>query len=99
MSEFNIDDYTKAVDDLIKKEDIKLLIELPEGKLDAEVRGSFNIPALDIYIMMHGLKTVLDQLFADGDVMDPKKKGDFLDGIFDMIRGEILEGDADASDK
>lgn len=97
MSEFNIDAFTQAIDDMIKEEDIKLLIELPKGKLEAEVQSSFGIAALDLYIMLHGFKAVIDQFYADGGLMDPEKKGDFLDGIFEMIKGEILEGDADAS--
>ena len=83
------------IDKQIREDDVKLLIELPEGSMDPEIKSVYEIPVIDLYIMIHALKKVITDLFEQGKLLDPDKKGDFLDGIMDMIKGEILEEEAD----
>lgn len=93
--ELNIDEFGKIIDKQIREDDVKLLIELPEGSMDPEIKSVYGIPVIDLYIMIHALKKVITDLFKQGELLDPDKKGDFLDGILDMIKGEILEEEAD----
>ena len=92
--ELNIDEFNKMIDKRIREDDVKILIELPEGSMVPKITSVYGIPAIDLYIMIHALKKVITDLFEQG-LLDPDKKGDFLDGILDMIKGEILEAEAD----
>ena len=93
--ELNIDEFNKMIDERIREDDVKLLIELPEGSMEPIIKSIYGIPVIDLYIMIHALKKVITDLFKQGELLDPDKKGDFLDGIMDMIKGEILEEEAD----
>lgn len=92
--ELNIDEFNKFIDKRIREDDVKILIKLPEGSMEPIIKSIYGIPVIDLYIMIHALKKVITDLFEEG-LLDPDKKGDFLDGIMDMIKGEILEEEAD----
>lgn len=95
--ELNIDEFYKfykIIDKRIREDDVKILIELPEGSMVPVIKSVYGIPAIDLYIMLHALKKVMTDLIEQG-LLDPDKKGDFLDGMLEMIKCEILEEEAD----
>lgn len=93
--ELNIDEFNKMIDKQIREDDVKLLIELPEGSMEPIIKSIYGIPLIDLYIMIHALKKVITDLFNQSELLDPAKKSDFLDGILDMVKAEILEEEAD----
>lgn len=86
----DLDTFGEIMDDLIKRSDIKLLIEMPEGTQEATVTGT-GVATLDFYIQLNAIIPTLAQVIRD---MGGKKELDVegvLDGVFEMMKHDIIE--------
>lgn len=90
--EFNIDTFGKIIDEFLKENEIGMLITLPKGSFEAKIDfpAMENNPIMELYIMLHALKKVINDIFIL-DIMDETKKSECLDGIFKMMKADILE--------
>lgn len=88
--------YGEMVDDILRADDVRLLIRLPEGTMEPEIQSSFKVndlqSILEFYIMLHGLKKVM-QLVMSLDMVDPDKKELMIDGMLQMVKDELMEED------
>lgn len=86
----DLDTFGEIMDDFIKRSDIKLLIEMPEGTQEATVTGT-GVATLDFYIQLNAIIPTLAQVIRD---MGGKEKLDtegVLDGVFEMMKHDIIE--------
>lgn len=86
----DLDTFREIIDDLFKRSDIKLLIEMPEGTQEATVTGT-GIATLDFYIQLNAIIPTIAQVIRD---MGGKKELDVegvLDGVFEMMKHDIIE--------
>ena len=65
---------------------------MPKGTMDVEIKSSFDdIQVMNFYIMLHALKNVVQGVVEQATIVDPNKLDEMLDGMFNMVKSEILE--------
>lgn len=92
----NIGDFSKEIDKLLTANKIKMMVTFPEGGMEPIIKT--NIPEFDsatihFYLILHMAKKVFKELLKI-DVVDANKKEDILEGLFEMLKAEILEEEA-----
>ena len=88
-----IEEFGKAIDNILEESDVRMMVRLPEGSMDAEVVSPFTDklgPVLDFYILLHRLTAVVSDLVSMG-VVDPDKEEDMIDSILDLVKMDILQ--------
>lgn len=88
-----IDQFGKIMDDVLEKSDVRMVVRLPEGSMEATVLSPFTQeygPVLDFYILLHGLTAVVTDMMNMG-VIDPDKEEDMIDSILDLVKMDILQ--------
>lgn len=89
-----IDAFGKKIDEIIKDNDIELLVRMPAGTMEVDIDSSFNEPTLDWYILMHANKKAVMDIINSTD-FDKSKLRDMLEGMFEMLIDDIVEEAAD----
>lgn len=90
-----IDKFGEVIDQFLLESDIRMIIRLPEGSMDPEIKSSFDDIGFDrnvmnLYILLHAIANVVANLIK-ANFLDPERAEDMLDGIFDMAKNEILK--------
>lgn len=93
-----IDLFGQAVDEMLEKETIQMVITLPEGSMDPDIASSFKEfgegkAVMDFYILLHTLRKAVDNLMEIG--VDEAKKEDMIDNLLDMVKEEIMKEASD----
>ena len=101
MNDELIDKMGEIIDKFLLENDIGMMIRLPEGSMDPEIKSSFDDigfdkNVMDLYILLHAIANVVANLIK-ADFLDPDRAEDMLDGIFEMAKNEILKEAADDS--
>lgn len=90
-----IEEFGKAIDNILEESDVRMVVRLPEGSMEATVMSPFTQeygPVLDFYILLHGLTAVVSDLMSMG-VVDPDKEEDMIDSILELVKADILQRD------
>lgn len=92
-----IDAIGEQIDKLLEEEEIACMIVFPKGSLIPEIKSSFenlgpDKHVMDLYLLLHAIGKTVNEL-CKVSPLDPEKKEDFLDGVFEMTKDGILEGD------
>ena len=95
MNDELIDKMGEIIDKFLLENDIGMMIRLPEGSMDPEIKSSFDEMGfdknvMDLYILLHAIANVVANLIK-ADFLDPDRAEDMLDGIFEMAKNEILK--------
>lgn len=88
-----IEEFGKQIDDLLEKADVRMMVRLPEGSMDAEVVSPFtdNLgPVMDFYILLHGLSKVVQDLVEQEPDLNPNREA-MVDGILEMVKRDIMD--------
>ncbi len=88
-----IDEFGKVIDKVLEESDVKMMVRLPEGSMEATVLSPFTQeygPVLDFYILLHGLEAVVTDMMNMG-VIDPGKEEDMIDSILELVKMDILQ--------
>lgn len=86
----DLDTFGEIMDDIIKRSDTKLLIEMPEGTQEATVTGT-GIATLDFYIQLNAIIPTLAQVIRDMSGKEELDVEGVLDGVFEMMKHDIIE--------
>lgn len=86
----DLDTFGEIMDDIIKRSDIKLLIEMPEGTQEATVTGT-GIATLDFYIQLNAIIPTLAQVIRDMSGKEELDVEGVFDGVFEMMKHDIIE--------
>lgn len=86
----DLDTFGEIMDDIIKRSDIKLLIEMPEGTQEATVTGT-GIATLDFYIQLNAIIPTLAQVIRDMGRKEELDVEGVLDGVFEIMKHDIIE--------
>lgn len=92
----NIDDFGKIIDAHLREIDVRMRVKLPVGSLSAEIQTNINGgPVIELYIAIHALRAALDNVLRLEE-FDETKRAELLDGILEMVKGDILEDGEEA---
>lgn len=89
----DIDKFGEVIDGFLKDNHIQMLIDIPEGTLEPEIKDNADMGGvIRFYIMLHALKASFEYLLKDMEgMLDPEKKEDMIDGMLKMVKGELME--------
>ncbi len=91
MKKLNINEVGRIMDELIYKNDIKLLISIPENSRELNIQSNFfDTPSTNLYILLNALGKTFKDLLNTG-MIDESKKEAFLDGMLQLVRKDILK--------
>ena len=83
-----LDKFGEMVDEILEEADVKMLVELPEGKIDAEIKDNMGLgPVIHFYILMNALKTAFLQFRV---MLVAELEENFMDEVLKMITDEVL---------
>ncbi len=90
--ELNIDTFGEIMDDLLKEHEVRLLVTLPKGTLEAELMDNTGCgPVIRFYILLWALKTNMKELIQALPIDETKIDG-IYDELFTILKNEVKEG-------
>lgn len=93
MGELTIDKFGEIIDGFLKDNHVQILIDIPEGTTDAQVKDNVEMGSvIQFYIMLHGLKASFGNMLEEmKDMLDPGKTEDMVDGILEIVKRELMK--------
>lgn len=88
-----IDMFGAAIDDILEESDVRMVVRLPEGSMEATVMSPFTGSmgaVMDFYIMLHGLSKVVQTLIEQNPDINPDTEK-MIDGILEMVKKDIMD--------
>ena len=88
-----IDEFGAAIDKILEESDVRMLVRLPEGSMEATVKSPFTDSlgaVMDFYIMLHGLSKVVQTLIEQNPDINPDTEK-MIDGILEMVKKDIMD--------
>ena len=90
MEELNIDTFGKIMDEFIKENHVQLLIDLPEGTNEPQIRNNTRLGGVvNFYILMAALKPIYKDIHDT--LLDHSKHEQFIDAILKLVKAELME--------
>lgn len=95
MNELDLDKFWAAMDYLLKRNEIRMLIRLPAGSLKPVVRDSEGLGSdVHFYILLNSIGTVCKQMQKDmGIDKDSEEWANVVHALLKMVEAELLEKD------
>lgn len=92
----NLDAFGEIMDKFIKESEIQMLITLPEGSVDTEVRDNINAGGvIQFYIMLNAFPSVAKRMKEDmkrADLeLDESKWEDVVDALLELLKKDLME--------
>lgn len=95
MNEFNLDKFGEIMDDFLKKNEIRMLITLPEGSIEPVVEDNVGIGStVHFYILLNSIGAVCEQMQKDMGIDKASAEwANVVHVLLKMVKDEILEED------
>jgi hypothetical protein len=91
--ELNIETFGEIMDDLLKENEVNLLVTLPAGTLEATLKDNIGCgPVIRFYILLWALKGGMKEV-VEAMPIDAAKIPDILDELFTILKNEVLRED------
>lgn len=92
----NLDAFGEIMDKFIRESEIKMLITLPEGSVDAEVQDNVKAGGvMQFYIMLNAFPSVAKRMKEDmkrADLeLDESKWEDVVDALLELLKKDLME--------
>lgn len=97
MEELMLDLFGEIMDQVLKDNEVCMLLTLPEGTLDVQVQDNVHLGSVvPFYILLNAIKPICDAVLEDMGI-DRKSTEweEVADTLLGMIKDEIMGGDAD----
>lgn len=95
MNELDLDKFGEIMDDFLKKNEIRMLITLPEGSIEPVVEDNVGLGStVHFYILLNSIGTVCQQMQKAMDI-DKKSEewANVVHVLLKMVEAELLEDD------
>lgn len=95
MSELNLDKFGEIMDDFLKKNEIRMMVTLPEGSIEPVVKDNVGLGStVHFYIMLNSIGTVCEQMQKDmGIDKNSAERANVVHVLLKMVEAELLEDD------
>lgn len=89
--ELQIEKFGEIIDDFLKKNEIKMLITLPEGSIEPKIKDNTGLGCVvQFYILLNALPEVFRKVFETME-LDEHKKESLIDGILELVKDELMK--------
>lgn len=90
--ELNLDTFGKMMDEFIEKNEIRMLITMPEGSIEAEIEDNCgNASVLQFYIVLNVIESIAKKMREDMGNIDAYKWAQVVDSLTDLIKKDLCE--------
>lgn len=92
-NKLDLDSFGEIIDDFLKENTIQMLLTLPKGTLDVQVRDNTGLGSVvQFYILLNSIKTIVDSMREDmGIDGEPPNWEKTVDELLSMVKSEIME--------
>lgn len=93
MNELDLDKFGEIMDDFLQKNEIRMLITLPEGSIEPVVEDNVDLGStVHFYILLNSIGTVCQQMQKAMDI-DKKSEewANVVHVLLKMVEAELLE--------
>lgn len=91
MGELNLDTFGAMMDNLMKESEINMLITLPKGSLEPEVKTNFQTESgvVWFYLLLNAIRPVFERMREECGGFEDEEK--MIDVLLKMVKDNILE--------
>lgn len=90
-TELNIETFGEIMDELLKQNEVNLLVTLPAGTLEATLKDNIEFgPVVRFYILIWALKAGMKEVVKALPI-DESEIGNIYDHLFDILKNELKE--------
>lgn len=95
MNELDLDKFGEIMDDFLKKNEIRMLITLPEGSIEPVVEDNVGLGStVHFYILLNSIGTVCQQMQKDMGIDGKSEEwANVVHVLLKMVEAELLEDD------
>lgn len=94
-----IDVFGDIIDNFLKSEDIRMMVWIPKGTDDVGIKDNIGAGSVvEFYIMIKALSKLLIDMIKDMGLL-PNKRGDFLDGVLDLVKDDVMKATEGGGDE
>ena len=93
MEEMNLDKFGEIMDDFLKKNEIRMLITLPEGSIEPVVEDNVDLGStVHFYILLNSIGTVCQQIQKDMGIDNKSEEwANVVHELLKMVEAELWE--------
>ena len=93
MNELDLDKFGEIMDDFLKKNEIGLLVTLPEGSIEPVVEDNVGLGStVHFYILLNSIGTVCEQMQKDMGIDKASVEwANVVHELLKMVEAELLE--------
>lgn len=90
--ELNLDTFGEKMNEFIENAEINMLITMPEGSIEAEVRDNCgDVSVLQFYIALNAVESIAKKMKVDMKIIDAGEWKRVVDSLMDLTRKQLLE--------
>lgn len=84
-----LDKLTEIINEVLTKQHITMMIDMPKGTQECTIKDNTIMgPVAQFYILIAAMKTAY---MGFAKIVDAKKEEELIDGVFDLLKKDILE--------
>lgn len=88
----DLDKFGEFMNDFLKKEEVCMLVKLPEGTLEAEVEDNIGVGSvMQFYFLMQAFESIGKQMRSDMEIKEKNDWESVVDGLLKILRKDLLE--------
>lgn len=88
----DLDKFGELMDDFLKKEEVCMLVKLPEGTLEAEVEDNIGAGSvMQFYFLLQDFESIGKQMRSDMEIKEKNDWESVVDGLLKILREDLLE--------
>ena len=88
----DLDKFGELMDDFLKKEEVCMLVKLPEGTLEAEVEDNIGAGSVtQFYFLLQAFESIAKQMRSDIELKEKNDWDSVVDGLLKILRKDLLE--------
>lgn len=88
-----MDKIGEIMDDFLKRNEINMLVTLPEGSMKAEIQDNIGMGSVvHFYILLASFPTIFKEMFELLN-LDEENKENLIDALLDLVKKETLNID------
>ena len=94
-NELNLDKFGEIMDDFLKKNEIRMMVTLPEGSIEPVVEDNVGLGStVHFYILLNSFRAVCEQMQKDIGIDKASAEwANVVHELLKMVEGELLEVD------
>lgn len=91
MSGLTLDTFGKKMDEFIKYNEIKMLITMPEGTIETDVKDNVGCGSvMQFFIILNAIGGIGQQMKKEMQIEDDNKWEDVVDGLLELVKKDLM---------